>query len=376
MLFQQVKLGQLMEKFSGTQNFAHGQNTKTGVLMCNLGTPDAPTKKAVRTYLAQFLSDPRIVELPRWIWWPILHGVILNTRPRKSARAYLSIWEKEGSPLLTSSKKVVSKLDSLSKEAGYSEIEYALGMRYGNPSISAGIDELRDKNVRRILIFPMYPQYASATTASTYDAVFNHCKTLRWVPEIRFASDYHQNRAYIDAICDSILTHWSKNGKSERLLLSFHGIPKDTFLAGDPYYCQCQATARLVTEQLRLKPNEWKITFQSRVGPKEWLEPYTDKTLMEWGDEGLKKVDVICPGFAVDCLETLEEIMILNQENFRRHGGEELHYIPALNESNEHISLLYEIITGHLGNWLGSSDQTEESRKAILQRALSAGAEQ
>jgi ferrochelatase len=158
--------------------------------------------------------------------------------------------------------------------------------------------------------------------------------------------------------------------------LSFHGIPKDTFLAGDPYYCQCQATARLVTEQLRLRPNEWKITFQSRVGPKEWLEPYTDKTLMEWGDEGLKKVDVICPGFAVDCLETLEEIKILNQENFRQHGGEELNYIPALNESNEHISLLHEIITGHLGNWLGSSDQTEELRKAILQRALSAGAEQ
>ncbi len=365
-----------MKKLSGTKNFTHGQAIKTGILICNLGTPDAPTTKAVKKYLAQFLSDPRIVELPRWIWWPILHGIILNLRPRKSASAYRSIWGEEGSPLLTSSKNVVSKLARLAEKSGSTDIEYVLGMRYGNPSISAGIDELLQKNVRRILVFPMYPQYASATTASTYDAVFSHCKTLRWIPEIRLASDYHIDSGYITAICASINAHWSKNGKSERLLLSFHGIPRDTFLAGDPYYCQCQATARLISEQLGLSSDEWQVTFQSKVGPKEWLEPYTDKTLMQLADEGLKTVDVICPGFAVDCLETLEEIMILNQENFSRHGGEKLNYIPALNDSSQHISLLHKIITEHLGNWLNSPVQSQESQKSTLQRALSAGAKQ
>jgi ferrochelatase len=365
-----------MKKFLGTENFAHGQTIKTGILICNLGTPDAPTKQAVKKYLAHFLSDPRIVELPRWIWWPILHGIILNTRPRKSARAYQSIWGEQGSPLLTSSKKIVAKLTKLTQETGYSKIEYALGMRYGNPSIPKAIDGLLKRNVRRILVFPMYPQYASATTASTYDAVFSHYKTLRWVPEIRLASDYHMDSGYIAAIRDSITTHWANNGKGELLLFSFHGIPKDTFLAGDPYYCQCQATARLVSEELGLSPDEWKVSFQSRVGPKEWLRPYTDQTLMKWADEGLKTVDVICPGFAVDCLETLEEIMILNQENFCRHGGDKLNYIAALNDSDQHISLLHKIITGHLGTWLISSDQKQESRKATLERALSAGAKQ
>jgi len=344
-----------MPRYIGNPNFEHGQKHRIGVLVCNVGTPDSPTTTAVRRYLAEFLSDPRIVELPKALWLPVLYGFILVTRPRRSAKAYAKIWTKEGSPLMALSKSLATALRQSLRSHLPNEIVLELGMRYGHPSIASAIDRLLKANARRILVLPLYPQYAAATTASTYDAVYTHCQTLRWAPELRLVGDYHANEHYINALSETVRTFWSEHGRGQRLLISFHGIPRNYFLAGDPYHCQCHATARLLAGNLGLENDDWSLSFQSRLGPRRWLEPYTDSTLTEWAREGVKKVDTVCPGFAVDCLETLEEIALRSSKIFREAGGNELRYIPALNDNPNHVRALEALIEPHLSGWLETS---------------------
>lgn len=341
-----------MVKYIGNPDYKHETAPAVGVLLANLGTPDAPTAPALRRYLAEFLSDPRVIEVPRPIWWVILHGIILRTRPRRSARAYKKIWTESGSPIMTIAQNQAAGIQKILRERHSMPIHVELAMRYGNPSIRAGLEKLRQINARRILVFPLYPQYCAATTASTFDAVADVLKTWRWLPEIRMVNHYHDDAGYIDALVDSIRRHWDKEGRAEKLLFSFHGIPRDYFDAGDPYSCECQKTVRLVIEKLGLEENEWLLAFQSRFGPREWLQPYTDITLSEWGSSGVKSVDVICPGFSADCLETLEEIDMQNRAFFLEAGGEKFSYIPALNDDPAHISALGEIILQHCRGWI------------------------
>ncbi len=367
-----------MPRYQGTAAFEHGRASRVGILLSNLGTPTAPTTAAVRRYLAEFLSDPRVVELPRLLWLPILHGIILNLRPRRSAHAYASIWRDDGSPLLSLSRRLCDGLTAHFRATQGDEVIFALGMRYGEPSIASALDELLAAGARRILVLPLYPQYAAATTASVSDAVFDYCKRLRWIPELRFIADYHQEPRYIAALKQSISEYWSAHGRAERLMMSFHGIPRDYFLAGDPYFCQCQATGRLLGEALTLEPGSWDLCFQSRFGRQQWLEPYTDKTLTALAQSGVTTIDVVCPGFATDCLETLEEIALQNAALFQQAGGGELRYIPALNDSAAHIGALAGIITGHLDGWLdGAAAATRRDRAesaAAAARAIAAGA--
>ena len=361
---------QIMSKFLGQSEFRHGEREKIGVLLVNLGTPNAPSIPAIRTYLAEFLSDRRVVELPRWLWLPILHLVILRLRPRRAAHAYAKVWTADGSPLLQYSRQLTI---ALSKMMGDSPqpLQFELAMRYGEPAISATLERMTEDGCRRIVVLPMYPQYASATTGSVHDAIARFITGLRWVPEIRVINNYHKEPNYISALAKSVRDFWQEHGRGERLLMSFHGIPKDTFLAGDPYFCQCQATARLLATELQLGDDDWSVSFQSRVGPKQWLEPYTEQTLIEWGGEKLEQVDVICPGFAVDCLETLEEIAMQNADFFRDAGGGNLRYIPALNARPEHCEFLSDLLSREMQTWneLSSSEPNKAPERA---RALGA----
>ncbi len=321
------------------------QPETTGVLLVNLGTPDAPTPAAVRRYLAEFLSDPRVVEMPHLLWMPILHGIILRTRPARSAALYRKIWTDQGSPLLSISLEQGQALQQLLEQQMELPVRVELAMRYGNPSIAAGLERLRQYSARRIIVLPLYPQYSATTTASTFDAISRELQKWRWLPDLEFISHYYDHPGYIDALANSVRTHWQQNSKPEKLLMSFHGIPQEYANAGDPYPEQCQTTARLLAKELELKPDEWAISFQSRLGRKEWLRPYTDETLKKWGSTGAKSVNVICPGFPTDCLETLEEIAVENRNLFITAGGEEYKYIPALNSSPEHIQVLADIIS-------------------------------
>ncbi len=309
--------------------------TATGILLINLGTPDAPTPPALRRYLGEFLADPRVTEMPRALWWLILHGIILRIRPRRSALKYQKIWTETGSPLLNISQTQQSELQ---KAFDSSEITVALGMRYGNPSIATALEQLRQAKARLLVILPLYPQYSSSTTGSTFDAIAKVLKTWRWIPEVHFISDYHDHPAYIHALIMQIKNYWQKHGTPDQLLFSFHSIPKRFDLAGDPYHSHCQKTAQLVAKQIDIK---WQVVFQSRFGREEWLKPYIDHTLASIGKG---RVDVICPGFAADCLETLEEINQEHRHIFLQAGGKEFHYIPALNNNVEHIQALLELI--------------------------------
>jgi len=330
----------------------HGSQDRTGVLLTNLGTPDAPDTQAVRRYLAEFLSDTRVIELSPWLWQPILHGIILRTRPRKSAAAYRRIWTDAGSPLLSISKQQAGRIDAaLTRLLPDDAIVTALGMRYGTPSITSALAFLRAAGVRRLLVFPLYPQYSAATTGSTFDAVADALGNWRWVPELRFINHYHDDSAYVDALAESVRRHQAQHGAPDRLLISFHGLPRHYFLAGDPYFCHCQKTARLLAERLGLHTDQYAVSFQSRFGPREWLQPYTDKLLLQWAKGGIENVQVICPGFSADCLETLEEINMLNREQFLEHGGRQFSYIPALNDSPAHVEALTGIIGRHLSGW-------------------------
>jgi len=369
-----------MPKYESEPEYRHGDADSLGVLVVNLGTPDAPTSSAVRRYLAEFLWDPRIVELPRPLWWLILNGFILRVRPSRSAKAYREIWTEQGSPLLVYCREIAAELGAVLDNSSRGAVHVALGMSYGNPSIGSALEELHAKGARRLLVLPLYPQYSGTTTGSVFDAVTAALGKRRWVPEFRFINHYHDDPLYIDALERSIRDYWQANGRGERLMFSFHGVPRQTLLDGDPYHCQCLKTARLVSERLGLADDEWVLSFQSRVGRAEWLRPYTDETIVELGQSGLQRLDVVCPGFAVDCLETLEEIALQNAELFSESGGGELKYIPSLNSSADHIALLGRLIVRHAGGWPEFSndfdkDVEREARQRSRELALAAGAE-
>jgi protoporphyrin/coproporphyrin ferrochelatase len=330
---------------------AHAQPPRAAVLLVNLGTPEAPTPAALRTYLKEFLSDRRVIEIPRPIWWLILNGIILPFRAPRSAKAYAKVWTEHGSPLLVTSRKLANDLQ---KELARTmpRVTVMLAMNYGKPSIDQAIDRLRAENIQRLLVLPLYPQYSATTTASVFDRVTRSLSRLRWLPEVRFVNDYHHEARWQEAIAKSISEFRQRHGTADKLLFSFHGIPKRNLLAGDPYYCQCQASARLIAERLGLNESDWKISFQSRLGRAEWLKPYTDKTLQGMAKSGLKRVQVVCPGFSVDCLETLEEIAMENRDEFLHAGGEKLEYIPCLNDSPSHVRLLAELARKHTQGWV------------------------
>ncbi|MEL6950701.1 MAG: ferrochelatase [Pseudomonadota bacterium] len=340
-----------MARYSGDADFDHGKPQTIGLLVVNLGTPDDPSTGAVRRYLKQFLWDPRVVEQPRWLWWLILNLIILRIRPSRSAAAYQKIWTDKGSPLLLYSQSIADKVGAALAEATGSPVVTELGMSYGSPSIPDAIERLRAKNARRLVVLPLYPQYSATTTATVFDQVTETLRRQRWVPELRFINQYHDRPRFITALADSVRAHWQEHGRGERLLFSFHGIPQRYFRAGDPYHCQCQKTARLVADALGLEKGSWQVSFQSRVGREPWLMPYTDYTLEDWGAEKLGNVDVICPGFAADCLETLEEIALENGEAFVEAGGGALRYIPSLNDGDDQVATLSDLVLEQTAGW-------------------------
>jgi ferrochelatase len=360
-----------MTSYVGTSDFKHGQPERLGVLLVNLGTPDAPTPAAVRRFLAEFLSDPRVIEAPRLVWSLILHGFILRFRPRRSAHAYQQIWTDRGSPLMVHSQQLAQRLQtSLTSRFGPG-MTLALGMSYGNPSIPVALEQLRAQAATRIVVLPLYPQYSGTTTASVFDRVTTTLQRWRWIPELRFITAYHDDPKYIEAIAASIERHWRERGR-RHLLFSFHGIPKANLLAGDPYHCQCQKTARLVSERMKLSADEWSVSFQSQVGRAEWLRPYTDELLVRYAREGRREITVVCPGFAIDCLETLEEIEIRNRQTFLENGGSAYDYVPSLNESDAQVELLTDLVSRHVQGWNMPSQREDVD---TLARALRAGAQ-
>jgi len=354
--------------FTSEPPFAHGQAPRTAVLLCNLGTPDAPTASAVRRYLAEFLGDHRVVEIPRLVWMAILHGIILRVRPGKSAAKYATIWTDEGSPLKIWTDKQAQALHEVFKAHGEAvTVRYA--MNYGNPSIASQLDALKAEGHTRILILPAYPQYSGTTTASVFDAVYRWGLQSRVLPEFRFINHYHDHPAYIQALAERVRAHWAAHGQPERLVMSFHGVPERTLHLGDPYHCECYKTARLLGEALGLSKAQYMVTFQSRFGKAKWLEPYTEPTLIALAEQGVKRVDLICPGFTSDCLETLEEISQEAQEAYLHAGGETFHYIPCLNDSATWVKGMHEICQSHLGGWpmqAADEQQLAKSRSEAL----------
>ena len=335
-------------KYVGQTDYDHdGASPRQGILLCNLGTPDAPRPTELRRYLKEFLSDPRVVELPRLLWWMILNLIILRIRPRRSAKLYQSVWTDSGSPLMVYSQEQVKAVKQRLAEK-YGDIPVVLGMRYGNPSMAAAVKELTDQNVRDIIVLPLYPQYAGATTGSTFDAIAKTFTQLRWVPELQFINGYHKSEGYLDALCTTIKRHIEAHGQPDKFIFSYHGTPERYLKKGDPYHCFCHQTTRLVREKLGFDEAQVMTTFQSRFGREPWLQPYTDKTLEQLPKDGVKHIAVICPGFSSDCLETIEEIDMEARESFIEHGGEQFHYIPCLNDDPVHIDALVGILEKRL----------------------------
>jgi ferrochelatase len=359
----------MSSRFAPEPPYRHGQAARTAVLLVNLGTPDAPTPSALRRYLAQFLGDPRVVEIPRWIWMIILHGIILRVRPAKSAHKYASIWTPEGSPLKVWTERQAQALQqAMDREQLPVLVRYA--MTYGSPSIASQLDALKAEGATRILILPAYPQYSGTTTASVNDAVSRWSQQCRSMPEFRFVNRYHDDPGYIDALAQRIEAHWQTHARGEQLVMSFHGVPQRTLLLGDTYHCECYKTARLLAERLGLSPAQYKVTFQSRFGKAKWLEPYTEPTVRELARSGVKGIDVVCPGFTSDCLETLEEIAMEVREAFLTEGGEQFDYIPCLNAEPRWIEALASISKQHLSGWPlspASVAERDASRAAALQ---------
>lgn len=324
-----------------------------GVLLVNLGTPVAPTASALRRFLAEFLADPRVVELPRVLWFPILYGVILPFRAPRSAAAYREVWTEQGSPLRVLSEQLVEKVSS--RLAGCADV--ALAMRYGQPSVAAQMRAMRDRGVRKLLVLPMYPQYSGTTTASVFDAVMAELSGWRYWPELRLVNDYFAEQHWVDAVAEKIRAHRAAQPQPGHLLFSFHGIPQRCVDRGDPYADQCEVSARAIAARLGLADDAWTLSYQSRLGKAQWLTPYTDKTVRELAQRGIRHLDVVCPGFAVDCLETLEEIAMENQEYFQEAGGEALRYIPALNDDDAHADAMVALIERHVTDWQGGSTE-------------------
>ena len=359
--------------FSPEPAYAHGSAGSTAVVLCNLGTPDAPTTEALRRYLAEFLSDRRVVEIPRLLWWLILHGVILRVRPAKSAAKYASIWSPEGSPLKVWTDKQAKMLSGYLGERGH-RVTVRYAMRYGSPSIASVMDELKAEGVSRVLVLPAYPQYSGPTTASVCDAVYQWALNVRNVPEIRFVNRYHDDPGYIEALARKVQSHWTVHGRPDRLILTFHGVPKRTLLLGDPYHCECLKTARLLTQRLDLQAGQVVVTFQSRFGKAEWLQPYTEPTLVALARQGVGRVDVMCPGFTSDCLETLEEIDQEAREAFLHAGGKEFHYIACLNDQHEWIVALSNLAIMHMQGWPTRQPADIAALQAQRERAMAMGA--
>ena len=356
--------------FRAEPAYHHGQPPRTAVLLVNLGTPDAPTAPALRRYLAEFLSDPRVVEIPKVLWWLILHGIILRTRPARSAAKYASVWMPEGSPLAVWTHRQAAAVSELLATRGH-QVTVRPAMRYGNPSLPDTLDALRAEGVTRVLVIPLYPQYAAATTASVVDKVLLWANKTRRLPEFRFVSEYHDDPNYIDALAQQLQAHWAAKGRGDKLVLSFHGVPERSLLLGDPYHCQCHKTARLLADRLGLAADDVRVTFQSRFGKAKWLQPYTEPTLQELAAAGVKRVDVMCPGFVADCLETLEEIAQEARHAFIAAGGQAFSYVPCMNDNPSWIDALAGLAEKHLQGW--DTRGLPDLAAADAQRALALG---
>lgn len=359
-----------MEYFRGQRDFNHGSKPKIGVLLANLGTPDAPTAQALRPYLKQFLSDPRVIELPRWKWLPILHLFVLTFRPRRSAKLYQKIWTEKGSPLMVYTKAqhaaLQQRFEKINASGQYAnDVIFEIGMRYGNPSIESGLEKLRKAGAERLLVLPLFPQYSSTTVGAVFDAVADVLKGWRWIPEFRMISSYGDRPRYIEALAAKVNAFWEKGGRPEKLLISFHGIPERYFLGGDPYHCHCLKTARLLAERLGLPKESYGVGFQSLFGKEKWLTPYTNLTLIEWAKAGINRVDVVAPAFTSDCLETVEELGEEYRHEFLeaepKGVAREYRYIPALNDDNGFIDTLVELVQENIQGWEGAGRQPQQT---------------
>lgn len=364
-----------MPRFWPEPEYVHGTPKRTAVLLVNLGTPEAPTKQALRTYLKEFLSDRRVVEVWYPLWWLILNAVILNLRPKKSAGKYASIWTPEGSPLRIHTVRQTKLLRGYLGQLGHRDILVEYAMRYGEPSVQTTLQRIRRENCSHILVLPLYPQYAASTTASVFDEVGRCMAKWRNVPEMRFSRGFSDNMGYVNAVAAAVCEYWSRNGRPDKLVISFHGLPRFSLSMGDPYHCECQKTARLIAESLALKPTEYCVTFQSRFGRTEWLKPYTQPTLETLAKQGVESVDVVCPGFVSDCLETLEEIAIECKEAFIGAGGKQFRYIPCLNDRPDWIAALAKLVCTHLGSWIEAEPTTALERQRSSERARAMGCE-
>ncbi|MBS0421449.1 MAG: ferrochelatase [Proteobacteria bacterium] len=339
-------------RYVSSPEFHRDGAERIGILLVNSGTPASPAPKDVRKFLAGLLGDPRVVELPRALWLPILHGLILPFRPHRSARKYRKIWSKEGSPLLVLSEKLRAELIGTLAQRMLAPLSIELAMMYGgDPSVPQALTRLRESGAQRILVVPLFPQYCGATTGAAYDQVNAELRRWRWLPELRYVAEYHDYPGYIDSLRASVVQHWDQHGRTQHLLMSFHGIPERYFHNGDPYFCKCQKTARLLADELLLKDSEWSVSFQSRFGRDAWLKPYTSTVLEDMPGRGTRRVTVVCPGFAIDCLETLEEIEMENRDLFMAAGGEQFQYVPALNARQEHARFLADLIARHCQGW-------------------------
>jgi protoporphyrin/coproporphyrin ferrochelatase len=353
--------------------YRHGSPSKTGVLLINLGTPEAPTAQALRPYLKQFLSDRRVIEMPRLLWWPILHGFILPFRPKRSAEKYAKIWMPEGSPLRVHTERQTELLREALQARTKSDLIVEYAMNIGSPSIADVLGKMHAQNCERILVIPLFPQYSSSSTASAMDNTFAVLKKIRNLPEVRVVKQYHDHPGYITALAQNVRDYWDQHGQPDKLIISFHGVPRKNLDKGDPYHCLCQKTGRLLAEALALNADQYQVCFQSRFGGAKWLTPYTDVTLKQLAKEQTRRVDVVCPGFVSDCLETLEEIAIEAKETFITAGGKEFHYIPCLNERNDWIEALADIANTHLQGWLNPLPSTQKP-EVTRARALDMGA--
>jgi len=363
-----------MPRYLPEPEFRHGTAPRTGVLLVNLGTPEAPTRQALRRYLKEFLSDPRVVEIPRAVWLPLLNGIILNTRPAKSAQKYAAIWTPEGSPLKVHSEKQAKLLRGWVGQSGHADLLVDYAMRYGEPSVDARLSAMKAANCTRLLVVPLYPQYSASTTGSTYDAVARALGRRRNLPELRIVRGFCDRPGYIEALAASVRSHWEARGRPDKLVISFHGLPRFSLDKGDPYHCECHKTARLLAESLGLAPENYLVTFQSRFGRAEWLKPYTQQTLEDLARGGVGRVDVICPGFVSDCLETLEEIALECKSAFLKGGGKEFHYIEALNERPEWIAALGSLVVDQLAGWIGGAGPGPAELAKSAERAKALGA--
>jgi ferrochelatase len=354
--------------------YSHGSAPKTAILLVNLGTPDAPTASALRRYLGEFLSDPRVVEIPKPVWWLILNGIILPIRSSKSAAKYASVWTERGSPLQSGTADLTQAVAAEMARLGH-HVQVRYAMRYGNPSVASVLDEMAKQNVTRILLVPLYPQYCAATTASTLDAVTAWMRRSRRMPELRVLNHFHDEPLYIEALARKIEAHWQQQGRPDKFVMSFHGMPARTLKLGDPYHCECHKTGRLLAERLGLAAADYAVTFQSRFGKQEWLQPYTEPTLRQLAKEGVARVDVTCPGFSVDCLETLEEIAMEGKEAFLSSGGKVFHYIDCLNAEAHWAQGFSRLLTSHLQGWNTTVPADPKELAQTRERAKALGAE-